>query len=267
MNQALYRTMFQQQGKKALNYATGLTLYNLLLIGVYPAISQSLEVAELSANLPNSVKRVFGVTSGGMLDRCESYVSNQCFGRVWVLVTGIYTISTADALIAKLVDQGAMAYLISSPVGRLEVLSTQVVVLISGLAVMMGLTGLGIWAEIIFFELAINVWSYFRLLVIEFALFLAVGAYSLFFSALFDEEESTILCAAALTFLYYALDVVSELDDRFSWVKNLTIFGWVRPQEVLDGETPTWRSLGLFGLATLFIMGAGYIFSKKDIHV
>ena len=267
LNRALYRTMFRQQGKKAINYATGLTLYNLLLIGVYPTISQSLEVAELAENLPNSVKRVFGVTSGSGLDHCEAYISNQCFGRVWLLVTGIYTISTADALIAKLVDQGGMGYLISSPVGRLEVLSTQVTVLISGLALMVGLTGLGIWGEMAFFDIRIEVWSYVRLLVLEFALFLAVGSYSLFFSALFNEEESTILSAASLTFLCYALEVFSELNDRFSEVKNLTIFGWVQPQEVLNGEMPTLPTLGLLGLSTIFIMVAGYIFSKKDIHV
>lgn len=259
--------MFKQEGKKALNYATGLTLYNLLLIGVYPGISKSMVVAELSVNLPNSVKRVFGVTSGSGLDRFESYVSSQCFGRVWLLVMGIYTISTADALIAKLVDQGSMAYLLSSPVGRLEVLSTQVAVLVSGLALMMVLTVLGICGETAFFDIPIDVWSFCRLGILGFALFLTVGAYSILFSALFNEEEITILSASSLTFLCYALDIFSELNERFSWVKSLTIFGWVRPQEVLDGEVPTLQTLGLFGLSTIFITLAGYIFSKKDIHV
>jgi len=259
--------MFKQQGKKAINYAIGLTFYNLLLIGVYPTISRSMVVTELSANLPNSVKRVFGVTSDSELGRFESYVSTQCFGRVWLLVMGVYTISTADALVAKLVDQGAMAYLLSSPVGRREVLSTQVSVLVSGLALMIALTLLGIWGETAFFAIPIAKWSYFRLGILEFALFLAVGAYCLFFSALFDEEERTILSSSSLTFLGYALDVFSDLNERFSWAKNLTIFGWVQPQDVLDGKVPTLPTLRLFGLATIFITLGGYIFSKKDIHV
>ncbi|ODA42872.1 ABC transporter permease subunit [Desulfosporosinus sp. BG] len=259
--------MLKRQGKKAINYATGLSFYNLLLIGVYPTISQSMVATELAMNLPNSVKRVFGVSSASELNRFESYVSTQCFGRVWLLVMGIYSISTADALITKLVDQGAMAYLLSSPVGRQEVFFTQVAVLVSGLALLMGLTVLGIWGEMTLFHIPIDVWSYFRLGILGFALFSAVGAYSLFFSVLFDVEECTILSASSLTFLCYALDVCSDLNDRFSWVKKLTIFGWVRPQEVLDGEVPTIPTLGLFGLSTIFILLAGYIFSKKDIHV
>ena len=250
-----------------MNYATGLTLYNLLLIGVYPTISQSPVVTELSMNLPSSVKHVFGITAGHGLDSLESYVSTQCFGRVWLLVMGVYTIGSSNALIAKLVDQGAMAYLLSSPVGRLEVLSTQVTVLASGLALMMGLTILGIWREMALFNIPIDVWSYFCLGILGFALFLAIGAYSLFFSALFNEEEQTILSASGLTFLFYALDIFAELNDRFSWVKKLTVFGWVRPQEVLAGEVPAVPTLRLLGLSAIFIMLAGYIFCKKDIHV
>ncbi len=259
--------MFKPQGKRALNYATGLALYNLLLIGVYPAISRSTVVAELSVNLPNPVKRVFGVTSGSGFDRFEPYVSSQCFGQVWLLVMGIYSISTADALIAKLVDQGGMAYLLSSPVGRHEVLATQVAVLVSGLAEMVLLTELGIWAEMALFDIPIVIWPYFRLGILGLALFLVVGAYSLFFSAIFNNEENTILSASSLTFLFYALDVFSGLDTRFSWVKNLTIFGWFRPQEVLDGEVPTIQTLALLGFSTIFIALTGYIFKKKDLNV
>ncbi|HEY8908766.1 MAG TPA: ABC transporter permease [Desulfosporosinus sp.] len=259
--------MFKQQGKKTFNYAIGLALYNLLLIGVYPSISQSMVISDLSASLPNSVKRVFGVTSGSGLDRFESYVSSQCFGQVWLLVMGIYTIGTVDALIPKLVDQGAMAYLLSTPVGRLEVLSTQVMVLVSGLVLMMVLTELGIWGEMALFDIPIDVCPYLRLGVLGLALFVTVGSYSLFFSALSKDKEHAMLSAAGLTFLYYALDVFSGLDDRFSWVKRLTIFGWVRPPEVLDGEVPFVQTVSLFGLSAIFITWATCIFEKKDLHI
>lgn len=267
MNQSLFLAMFKQHGKKALMYATGLTFYNLLLIGVYPTLSKSMAVSDLSINLPNSVKRIFGVTSGNELSRFESYASSQCFGRVWILVTGIYTINTANALIAKLVDQGGMAYLLASPVGRLEVLTTQVAVLVSSLALLMGLSVLGIWVATGLFAIPVKGWSYFRLGVLEFALFLAVGAYSLCFSALFNSEEHTLLSSTSLTFLCYALEVFSELNNQFSWVKDLTIFGWVRPQKVLEGEVPTMPTLGLLGFSTLLITLAASIFSKKDIPV
>lgn len=267
LNRSLYRAMVKLQGKKALNYAIGLTLYNLLLIGVYPSISQSTAVTELSVNLPNSVKHIFGIASSSGLDCFESYVSTQCFGRVWILVMGIYTITMADELIAKLVDQGAMAYLLSSPVGRLEVLTTQAAVLASGLALLTSLTVLGICGEMIVFNIPFAGWSYFHLGVLNFALFLTVGSYSLLFSTLFNNEGQAILTASSLTFLGYALDVISGLNDQFSWLQKLTIFGLVRPQKVLEGEVPTDQALGFLGFSALALTLAGYFFGKKDLNV
>lgn len=259
--------MFKQQGKKGISYATGLTLYNLLLIGVYPSISNSLGLAKLSLDLPDSVRRVFGVSAGSGLDRFESYAVNQCFGRIWMLVMGLYSVSTAEDLIAKLVDQGAMAYLLSSPTGRLEVLSTQVAVLVSGLAVMILLTEVGIWGEMRLFAIPVNIWPYIHLGVLEFALFLAVGSYSLFFSALFNDQGYANFCAAGLTFICYSLDVLAGLEERFTWLKNLTIFGWGCPKDVLEGVVPIMQVLALLGFSAIFIILAAYIFKQKDLPI
>lgn len=266
MNRALYRAMFKRQWKKTLSYAAGLSFYNLLLIGVYPAISQSKAIKQVSLSLPDSVKRVFGLTSGGELARFESYVSAQCFGQVWLMVMAIYSISTADQLMAKPISQGTMAYLLSSPVGRRDVLSTQVEVLASGLALLLFLTELGIWAETTIFSIPIDVKRFDQLTRLSFALFLTVGAYSLFFSALFEKEGYAGLSAAGLTAFYYAMDVLAGLDRQFSWVSDLTILSWFRPQEVLDGKGPGLRVSGLLGLSAIFIGLTGYVFNRKEIQ-
>lgn len=258
--------MFKRQGKKTFNYALGLTLYNLLLIGVFPTLSQSKSIAKLSEYSPK-LARVFRLSSDCALNRFESYVSSQCFGQVWVLVMGIYTISTANELIAQYVSDGAMAYLLSPPVGRLEVLSTQAAVLICGLALLVFLTEMGIWGEMKFFDISMDGWPNLSLGVLSFALFLTVGSYSLLFSTLFSNEEYVILCASCLTFIWYSLDVLSGLDDRFSWIKNLTIFGWFRPQEVLNGEAPTFQTLLLLVLSTMLLSFSNYIFESMDLHV
>ena len=257
--------MFKLQGRKAINYAAGLTLYNFLLIGVYPSIANSPGLAKLSRNLPDSVRRVFGVTAGSGLESFESYAANQCFGRIWMLALGMYSISTAEDLIVKLVDQGAMAYLLSSPTRRLEVISTQGAVLVSGLALMILLTEAGIWGGMRVFAIPINFWPYLHLGLLEFALFLAVGSYSLFFSALFNNKGYANFCAACLTFLYYGMDVLASLEDRLAWLKNLTIFGWGSPNEVLEGLVPVKQTLALLGFSAVFALLAGYIFNKKDL--
>jgi ABC-2 type transport system permease protein len=258
--------MIKRQGKKTLSFALGMALYNFLLIGVFPSLSKSEGIARLSDNLPK-LGKLFGVASGGGLDRFEAYVSSQCFGQVWLLVMGIYTICSADELIAQLVDNGSMAYLLSSPAGRLKVFTTQTAVLLSGLILMILLTELAIWGEMSVFNISLERWPSFPLGVLGLALFLTIGSYSFLFSALFNDEESVVLWASGLTFLYYVLDVLSGLDERFASFKDLTIFGFFRPQQVLEGEMPVKQTFSLFGLSMVFLITAGYIFTKKDLVI
>ncbi|WP_407312556.1 hypothetical protein [Desulfosporosinus sp. SB140] len=70
-----------------------------------------------------------------------------------------------------------------------------------------------------------------------------------------------------MTFTLYVLDILSGLDDRFSWAKNLTIFGWFRPQEALEGEVPTRPTVLLLALSTIFWGLSRYTFARKDLHV
>ncbi|WP_242833126.1 ABC transporter permease [Desulfosporosinus acidiphilus] len=258
--------MFKRQGRKTCHYAFGLSLYNLLLIGVFPSLSQSKGMAKLTENLPK-LARVFRLTSDSALNRFESFVASQCFGQVWVLVMGIYTISTANELIAQYVAEGGMTYLLTSPAGRSEIFLTQTAVLISGLILMVTLTELGIWGEAKLFSLSMDKKAYTSLGILALALFLNVGSYSLLFSTLFNNEENVVLSAACITFIFYALDTFSSLDDRFLWVRRLTIFGWFRPQEVLEGETSLLPTSLLLALSTMFMGLAGYIFERKDFCV
>lgn len=267
MNRALFRSMFRQQKKKLLGCASGVMLYNLLMIGVYPSISRSEALTEVSSALPDSVKHLFGIRSGGELAQFSAYASSQCFGQIWLFAASFFTLTTADELIAKQTDRGAIAYLLSAPLERRELLATQAAVLTCGLASLIGLTMLSIAGEAAFFRIPLRTLFCFRLAVAEFFLFLAVGAYGLLFSALFDSERNAVLSGALLTFLFYALDLFSGLDSRFAWLKKLTLFGGLAPQEILEGKPLPARSLIFPGLSAFLYLLTLLIFQKKDIPV
>lgn len=133
------------------------------------------------------------------------------------IIMAIYGVNTTDALLAKLVEQGFMAYPLSAPVTRTEIVNTEIAVLLTGFAIMTGFTLLGIYSGTAMFGVEIDHWNYFRLGILGFSFFSAIGSYSLFFSALFNfTEEQALTYSAAVTFIFFALDVVSGLDERFS---------------------------------------------------
>ena len=265
LNRALFQVMFRRQHKKTLNYALGLVFYNLLLIGAFPTLSKAKGMAKLSESLPK-LARVFKLDSGQALNRLEPFVASQCFGQVWVLVMGIYTISTANELVAGQVSEGGMAYLLSTPAGRSEVFVTQAAVLISGLGLLVLLTGLGLWGEVAWFGLELPGKSYRDLGLGALALFLTVGSYSLLFSSIFANQEQVILCAAGLTFAMYAMDILAGLDDQFAWLSKLSVFSCFRPQDVLKGKGGG-QTRFLFILSGLLLKLAERVFAGKDLLI
>jgi len=269
MNDALYWIMLKQEGKKILTYSLGFVLYEGLISFVYPIIIQSPAIEELPKSFPSVVKRAFGVGTGEDVDLSyETYISAQLFGRLWTLIMSIYGINTVDSLVAAPIEQGSMAYLISSPVSRSEILNTQIGVLLTELALVTGTTMCGVYAATAYNDITIVRWQYFRLGTLAFSLCSAISAYSLLLAVLFDADEEATRYASAITVVFYGLDVVASLNDRYSGLKYLTPFSLFRPQEVLQGKAiPTKECLILALITGVTLVIAGILFSRKDLAV
>ena len=269
MNNALYQVMLKQEGKKIIGYSLGLILYEGLITSVYPIIIQSPAIEELPKSFPTVVKRAFGVSTGEEVDLSyEAYISAQLFGRLWTLIMSSYSINTVNALVTKPMDQGSMAYLLATPVSRSELLNTQIGVLLTELVLLTGATLGGVYTATAHYEIPIARWQYFRLGTLAFSLCSVISAYSLLLAVLFNAEEEATRYASAITFIFYGLDVVSSLSDRFSGLKYFTPFGLFRPQKVLQGKViPTKEFVVLAAITGVTMAITGILFSRKDLPV
>ncbi|MDR3541621.1 MAG: ABC transporter permease subunit [Desulfosporosinus sp.] len=269
MNDTLYWVMLKQEGKKILGYSLGLAVYEWIVTWIYPIIMQSPDIEQIPKSFPSAVKRAFGVPTGDEVDLSyEAYISAQLFGRLWTLIISFYGINTANTLVAQPLEQGFMAYPLSSPVSRSEILNTQLGVLLTELALVTGSTLSGIYAATTHFRITIDKWQYFRLGITAFSLGSAISAYSLLLAVFFNTEEKSERYASALTFAFYGLDVVSSLSDRYSGLKHLTPFGLFRPLEVLQGKImPTRDVVVLSVISGVALVIARILFSRKDLAV
>ena len=267
MNDTLYWVILKQEGKKIIGYSLGLALYEWIVTWIYPIIIQSPDIEEIPKSFPSAVKRAFGVSTGEEVDLSyEAYISAQLFGRLWPLIISFYGISTANALVAQPMEQGSMAFPLSSPVSRAEILNTQIVVLLTELALVTGTTLGGISAATAHFDLTIAKWQYWRMGILAFSLASTVSAYSLLLAVFFDTQEESERLASTLTFAFYGLDVVSSLSDRFSGLRHLTPFGLFRPQEVLQEKLLPTREILVLGMITgVNLLLAGILFARKDL--
>lgn len=266
MNEALFRAMMKQNGKKIAKLSTGIILYEGLLTYVYPVISENPAVTQIAESIPSAVKTVFGVSEEARVDTFEAFISAQFFARIWAMLMALYNVESANELLAKMVEDGSLAFLLSTPVPRDEFLSTQALVLFSGNALLVLFTFLGLYGGTYRFGIKIDHWRYVRFAILGFAFFSLIGAYSLFFSASLAREDIAVTLAAGLTLTFYAFDVAGGLSDKLSSLRKLSLFQAYQPQELLEGTAdPAKKILGLTTGAAVLLSLALFAFDKKDL--
>lgn len=268
MNRALFRAMFKQYRKKVVAISTGIVLYEGLLTWVYPVIAKNPAVTEVAGSIPSAVKTVFGISENARIDTFEALISGQFFARIWVILMTLYGIQTANAVLAKMVDDGSLAFLLSTPVSRSEILTTQTGVLISTTAIIVTATIIGLYIGTFCSGIKIKHGRYARLGLLGVAFFSLIEMYSLFFSAWFAEEERALTYAAGLTLAFYGLDIVGGLSTRLSWMRSLSLFQWFQPQEVLEGTVnPAWSIIGLSVVSVILWFLTRKVFESKDLAI
>lgn len=266
LNRAFFRAMFKQHRHKLIKLSAGVILYEMLLTWVYPAISENPAVLQVVNALPSTVKTVFGVSSEAPANTFEAYISGQFLTRIWTFLMAFYGISTANALLSKLIDDGSLVLPLSTPVSRKEILTGQTVVLLSSNGMLIGLMLIGLFSGTAWFGIELDHVKYLELGALSLAFFSVIGNYSFLLSAWFSNAEHALAYAYGLTFAFYALDVIGNLTEKLACLKRLSLFNLYKPQEVLEGST---NSLGAFiGLtASAFILNTITIrvFEAKDL--
>jgi len=231
-------------------------------------IAKNPAVAEIAESIPSAVKTVFGVPENGRTDTFEAFIAGQFLSRIWVMLMALYGIETANALLAKMVDDGSLAFLLSTPVSRSEILWTQTGVLLSTNAILVAATIVGLYFGTFCSGIEIEHGRYIDLGLLGLSFFSLIEIYSLFFSTWFVEEERALTYAVGLTLVFYGLDVAGGLSNKLFWLKKLSLFQWFQPQEVLEGTTdPLWPIIGFSVASAVLWFLTKKVFETKDLAI
>ena len=116
------------------------------------------------------------------------------------------------------------------------------------------------------FGIQIKQLRYLNLGTLAVAFFTFISSYSFLLAAWIDEEERASAYAYALTFVFYALDVIGGLSKRSAWVGSLSIFKLFKPQEILEGSSNPFPAIvGLTAGSALMTFVTVKIFDERDL--
>src|SRR5690242_11221445 len=141
MNVALYKHMMKIHIKGMMNYAFGSAFYILLMFWLFPSFAgNNAALDEMIKSLPPGMTKAFNLGNG--FGTVEGFISGEYYGLLLVLIVSIFCVLFTTQLMAKLVDQGSMAFLLATPTTRGKVALTQAAVFVTGLLSIMVVTTL-----------------------------------------------------------------------------------------------------------------------------
>lgn len=268
MNFTLFRTMFRTSQKSIFGYALGTVLYMWLVIWVYPSLAQSNGMNQLLKTMPKNMLSMLSLQHG--IQKLSDYLAAEFYGFLFLIIMSIYSVSTATQLIAKLVDRGSMAYVLSTPTSRLKTVFTQAVILVSGLLIISCFATLGglVGIHLINSDTKLDAGLFIQMNLVGFLLFFVVSAYSFLFSCLFNDEKKAMAVSSVLTIVFFAMQLLGKLADKISWILHYTVFSAFQPEKISSGHADLfWPILGL-AIAGMILFGlAVLIFKKKDLPI
>jgi ABC-2 type transport system permease protein len=261
MSAALFRTSLKTNVQTMLSYAIGMCAYLWLFIWAYPSLMKSSALNSLLQSLPQGLLQLIGYQAG--VSQVGDYLAGEYYGLIYVIILAIYVVTTATRLVAHAVDNGSMAYLLSTPVSRTKVALTQAAVLVVGVVVIGGLTTVAglLGVQWLVQNAHLDVARFVEMNVVGMLLFLLVGAYCFVFSCMARDERTAIGCSAGLTTVFFAFKMISSLADHVSWLKYLTVFTAFNPQDLIHGQghfASVALSLAIAALALFGIAIAGF---------
>jgi ABC-2 type transport system permease protein len=244
-----------------------LFLYALLTMSLYPTM-ESMDILGYINEMPEAMKAAFGfegIDFTTLTLTPESFAAMELLA-LWPVMIGIYAIFSSIG-IAREVERGTLDLLLAQPVKRYKVLISKfaVFVLAALLIAAASLAGLALGTALI--NESVDIIS-LSLVLLEALLFvLAFASITLLFATLFLEPRRSLLAAGVIMAGSYILNfIVPILDPSVSWLRNLSVFYYYQPQEIISSASLNGTAVAVYAtVAVVCFIAALAVFQRRDI--
>ena len=254
------------------NWIIGLFVTLMILIYVTTSISmfnpESFEAfAAMLELLPEGLLRAFGFDNLGT--DLTAYLGGYLYGFIFIVFPLVYTVIVANKLIAKHVDSGSMAYLLTTPNTRMRVAATQAVYLLTSTAVIFLFNiAMSILMSEALFKGLLDIPKFLAINWITFLVVAAVGGIGFFFSCLFSDVKHSLAFGGGIPIVFFLIKMLSEISTDLEWLRYFTIYSFVNSDEILASNAYTVLS----SVILLMVGGALYsaaivVFNRKSLAI
>ena len=182
-----------------------------------------------------------------------------------LIIVGIYSSFMGSNILLKEESDKTIEYLESLPITRSSIVTNKVIVSIIYIILMVLLIG-------IFNYIALSISGdfnskeYLLLSITPIFIGLPLFAINLFISMLFHKTKKMIGISLGLVFIFYIINVLSELSNKVEFLKYFSVYTLADTRNVILNTklNPMVLLISLF-ITTLFISLSYYFYNKKEL--
>jgi ABC-2 type transport system permease protein len=266
MNFILLKATIKANYKLLLIMLAIMVMYSTIIVSMYNPDSMESWQAMLEM-FPEEVLRAmnFNILDPTFL----GYIAGYYYGFIMIMFPMVYVSIMGQRLIARLVDDGSMSFLLATPNSREKIASTQgfylllsTTFLITAVACLLAIVGgflfPGSLTLLPFIVLNINV----------IALFALLSGISYLASCVFNEVKHATLWGAGIPALFFIINMLANVNDKLSFLRYFTVFSLFDTEKILEKNPVVLFNIVVLLLSGLLCYGLGIIiFKRKDLHI
>lgn len=262
-------TLFKREAKSNyklfLIFLAVLTMYSCMITSMFdPKLGESLK--QMANSMPQ-IFSAFGMNS--VTDTLIKFLANYLYGFLFIVFPAVFIILLSNKLIAKYVDSGSMAYLLSTPNKRIKVALTQAFFLIVSIVLLvLYVTVLCLVLSNSMFPNALETDKFIILNVGLLGLLIFFAGLCFCASCSFNTSKMSYGIGAGFIIAFILIQMVSNVGEKFEKLKYITPMTLFSPEKIIGGDNnaiPMFIILYVSGLI-LFLTGIT-VFTKRDLSI
>jgi ABC-2 type transport system permease protein len=243
-----------------IGYGIGLGAYAILVVSLFPAVSD----AYADVELPAGYEDVFGI-SGIDLGNPSHFISIEFFSFA-PIVASIYGIAAGTGVLGAEESRGSIAMLLAQPMTRRRIFAEKVGALAFGAVLVTAAAAIGFLVIVPFVDTgSVDAHEAFVASFILLPPTLAVGGVALLLSTIAPSRGVAVGIVSAYVVAAYLAASLAQLTSFTEWLRYLSPYYYTGGETVLIDGAVWWHQLLLLGVAVASTLLALRSFEGREI--
>ena len=257
---------FKNNFKSFIIWTSILIIMFLVVFLVYPYIITDDTIKNLDEMMkvfPNELLKAFNmdITS---INTAYGWLKSEGFMFV-LLIVGFYSSSLGANIVLKEESDKTIEYLGTLPIKRSKIMTNKIIVSISYIFLMVFILGVFNYIALLLSG-DFNHKQYILLSITPLLIGLPLFALNLFISTFLRKTKKTVGISLGLVFLFYVLNVLSELGEKVEILKYFSIFTLADIRNVITKISINPIMIAISIIITSILIGLSYIrYNKKEL--